>query len=75
MAFDLGVDSPSQGRLRREQIVEVDESFSVVLIMEYMPESIVLLKRTFRWGLEDFIAISQNSHLALLFLELSWDNF
>ncbi|XP_065840836.1 galactose-3-O-sulfotransferase 2-like [Oscarella lobularis] len=66
MAFDLGVDPPYKQDDVEKKISELEESFSLVLIMEYMPESIVLLKRTLRWELDDFIALPQNSHPDLL---------
>ena len=62
MAFDLGVDPPYKDEDVERKIVEVEESFAVVLIMEYMPESMVLLKRTMGWELDDVIAVPQNSH-------------
>ena len=62
MAFDLGVDPPYKDEDVERKIVEVEESFAVVLIMEYMPESMVLLKRTMGWELDDVIALPQNSH-------------
>ncbi|XP_065837923.1 galactose-3-O-sulfotransferase 2-like [Oscarella lobularis] len=66
MAFDLGIDPPYKDEDVERKIAEVDESFTVVLIMEYMPESMVLLKRTMGWELDDVIAVPQNSHPELV---------
>ena len=62
MAFDLGVNPPYKDKNVKRKIHEIDKTFALVLIMEYMPESMVLLKRTMGWKLEDVIGIPQNTH-------------
>ncbi|XP_065845495.1 galactose-3-O-sulfotransferase 2-like [Oscarella lobularis] len=75
MAFDLGVDPPYKDEDIKSKIIEIEESFSVVFIMEYMPESMVLLKRTMGWELDDVIAIPQNSHSDLAASKSATDKY
>ena len=62
MFFDLGL-SPA---LQEDEegiwnaIKRLESEFSLVLIMEYFDESLVLLKREFCWDLDDVIYVKQN---------------
>ncbi|PFX26117.1 Galactose-3-O-sulfotransferase 3 [Stylophora pistillata] len=63
MFFDLGFSSLMGSRKDSElhnAIANIEKEFSLVLIMEYFDESLVLLKREFCWDLDDVIYIKQN---------------
>lgn len=62
MFFDLGLSPSAQDNDEeiRNAIKKVESEFSLVLIMEYFDESLVLLKREFCWDLDDVIYIKQN---------------
>lgn len=63
MFFDLGFSSLMGSRKDselRSAIANIEKEFSLVLIMEYFDESLVLLKREFCWDLDDVIYIKQN---------------
>lgn len=63
MFFDLGFSSLMGSRKDselRNAIANIEKEFSLVLIMEYFDESLVLLKREFCWDLDDVIYIKQN---------------
>ncbi|EGD81554.1 hypothetical protein PTSG_02270 [Salpingoeca rosetta] len=53
-AYDLGISHPTPGNIQ-QLITEMEENFGVVLITEHMLESLVLLKRTLCWSLEDVL--------------------
>ena len=63
MFYDLGFSSlktnVSDGEIRNA-IKNIESDFSLVLMMEYFDESLVLLKREFCWDLDDVIYIKQN---------------
>ena len=62
MFFDLGLSPSVQDNESeiRNAMKKVENEFSLVLIMEYFDESLVLLKREFCWDLDDVIYIKQN---------------
>lgn len=55
--FDLGLNPRSYDNrtLVLKEIEKIDRDFSLVLIMEYFDESLVLLKREMCWDLEDIV--------------------
>ncbi|XP_067051347.1 galactosylceramide sulfotransferase-like isoform X2 [Acropora muricata] len=62
MFFDLGLSPALQEDEERiwKAIKRLESEFSLVLIMEYFDESLVLLKREFCWDLDDVIYVKQN---------------
>ncbi|KAK3584949.1 hypothetical protein CHS0354_009633 [Potamilus streckersoni] len=63
MAFDFGFDF--QARKRGKEDVDkylqyLNEKFSLVMLAEYVDESLVLMKRLFKWKLRDIIYLSKN---------------
>ncbi|XP_068699298.1 galactosylceramide sulfotransferase-like isoform X2 [Montipora foliosa] len=62
MFFDLGLSPGLQDDENgiRKAIQKIESEFSLVLIMEYFDESLVLLKREFCWDLDDVIYVKQN---------------
>lgn len=62
MFFDLGLSPSLQDNEKGilDAIKKVESEFSLVLMMEYFDESLVLLKREFCWDLDDVIYIKQN---------------
>ncbi|XP_020611720.1 galactose-3-O-sulfotransferase 4-like isoform X2 [Orbicella faveolata] len=66
MFFDLGLPPSAQDNDKeiRTAIKKVESEFSLVLIMEYFDESLVLLKREFCWDIDDVIYIKQNQRKA-----------
>eukprot|EP00056_Hartaetosiga_gracilis_P007391 m.107581 g.107581 ORF g.107581 m.107581 type:complete len:722 (-) comp12692_c0_seq2:646-2811(-) len=57
MAFDLGLQTPSLEGARK-LIEDMDEHFAVVLITEYMMESLILMKRRLCWSIRDVLHVS-----------------
>ncbi|EDO33410.1 predicted protein, partial [Nematostella vectensis] len=57
MFFDLGLSPRHYDNRTKvlETILKLDREFSLVLIMEYYDESLVLLKRELCWDLEDIV--------------------
>lgn len=66
MFFDLGLPPSAQDNDKEicTAIKKVESEFSLVLIMEYFDESLVLLKREFCWDIDDVIYIKQNQRKA-----------
>ena len=62
MFFDLGLSPFHQDNETeiRKAIMRLQNDFSLVLMMEYFDESLVLLKREFCWDLDDVAYIKQN---------------
>ena len=71
MSFNLGFptggfmsladDQASDNELVQRWIAELDSDFSLVLIVEYFYESMVLLRRQMCWSLEDILFIASNA--------------
>ena len=71
MSFNLGFptggfrsvadDRANDGDLVQRWINELDSDFSLVLIVEYFYESMVLLRRQMCWRLEDILFMSSNA--------------
>ena len=62
MFFDLGMPPrfyEDKKAIKRE-IEKIDGDFSLVLLMEYFDESLVLLKREFCWDLDDILYVKFN---------------
>ena len=62
MFFDLGLAPLAQDNDEEilNAIKKIEHEFTLVLMMEYFDESLVLLKREFCWDLDDVIYIKQN---------------
>ena len=69
MAFDLGfpsgfhydtVDQSQNATFIREWIMSLSGQFSLVMVVEYFHESLVLLRRLMCWTTEDIIYLKQN---------------
>ncbi|XP_078663899.1 galactose-3-O-sulfotransferase 2-like [Branchiostoma floridae x Branchiostoma belcheri] len=63
MAFDLGY--PNEGvedeERARRYVNELEADFTLVMLMDYVDESYVLLKRLMCWELQDVIYITKNN--------------
>ena len=59
MFFDLGLKTANYHRTAavRDAISDVEDEFSLVLVYEYLDESLVLLKRKLCWELDDILYI------------------
>lgn len=57
MFFDLGLHTTDYHRTEvvKDAILDIDDKFTVVLIYEYLDESLVLLKRRLCWDLDDML--------------------
>lgn len=57
MFFDLGLRTADYHKpaIVKDAILDIDEKFTVVLIYEYLDESLVLLKRKLCWELDDVL--------------------
>ena len=57
MFFDLGLRTTDYHRTEvvRDAILDIDDKFTLVLIYEYLDESLVLLKRRLCWDLDDML--------------------
>ena len=57
MFFDLGLRPADYHKpeVVRDTILDLDDKFTVVLIFEYLDESLVLLKRKLCWDLDDVL--------------------
>ena len=62
MAYDLGLEPPYDDKDVRSKIREMDEAFSLVMIMEHYPESIVMLRRILKWNLTDVVMMPARTH-------------
>ena len=69
MAFDLGfptgfhydtVDQSQNATFIREWMMALSRQFSLVMVVEYFHESLVLLRRLMCWTTEDIIYLKQN---------------
>eukprot|EP00040_Diaphanoeca_grandis_P036711 m.235536 g.235536 ORF g.235536 m.235536 type:complete len:1514 (+) comp33665_c0_seq2:298-4839(+) len=62
-AFDLGIDHTAERSVVQDMIDEMDK-WELVLLTEYMDESLVLLKRKMCWDLMDvvYFALKVNTH-------------
>lgn len=60
-AYDLGLDlgQVSDASIA-ELIARIDEEFALVMLTEFMAESLALLRRELCWDLEDVISVSLN---------------
>ncbi|XP_070540865.1 galactosylceramide sulfotransferase-like [Ptychodera flava] len=63
MLFDLGMDEQLSGNMKEidKMISFIDKKFSLVMIMEYMEESVILMKDLLCWNLEDVTYFALNS--------------
>lgn len=57
MFFDLGLRTTDYHKpeIVRDAIMDIDDKFTLVLIYEYLDESLVMLKRKLCWELDDVI--------------------
>ena len=62
MAYEMGISPPYSHSDVRAKIEEMDKEFSLVMIMEYSEESIIMLRRTMNWNLSDVVSMPTNSH-------------
>lgn len=62
IAFDLGFPLSDRADMAKifRFIREIENDFSLVMIMEYFDESLVMLKRTFCWPMRSILYISKN---------------
>ncbi|XP_020646130.1 galactose-3-O-sulfotransferase 4 [Pogona vitticeps] len=60
--FDFGLDPPAVPGLApiKDALLELQRVFHLVLLMEYMDESLILLRDALCWSLEDVVAFRQN---------------
>ncbi|NXC21387.1 G3ST2 sulfotransferase, partial [Corythaeola cristata] len=63
MWFDFGYDNNAEDNTRYIQSVlkEIEQNFHLILIAEYFDESMILLKHTLCWDLDDVIYFKLNS--------------
>ncbi|NXQ96906.1 G3ST2 sulfotransferase, partial [Sagittarius serpentarius] len=63
MWFDFGYDNNAEGDKKYIQAVlrEIEQNFQLILIADYFDESMVLLKHTLCWDLDDVIYFKLNS--------------
>ena len=68
MSFDLGLEPEEFDKTEviANFITLIEESFELVLIMEYFDESLILLKRLLCWSLDDIFYLKHNSRLKSL---------
>lgn len=62
MASDLGypIKRPGKSNLEAKQFInELETQFDLVLIGDYLDESLLVLKKVLCWSLKDFIFLSQ----------------
>ncbi|XP_019619655.1 PREDICTED: galactosylceramide sulfotransferase-like [Branchiostoma belcheri] len=63
IAFDLGY--PAEGAenevLARQYISELETDFTLIMLLEYLDESLVLLKRLMCWELKDVLYVVKNN--------------
>ena len=62
MAYEMGMNPPYSDDDVRAKIREMDETFLLVMIMEYIEESLVMLRRLFNWRLSDVVSLPTNTH-------------
>ena len=71
MFFDLGLRTTDyhKPKVVQDAILDIDDKFTVVLIFEYLDESLVLMKRKLCWELDDILYLrlhyqlqGENSH-------------
>jgi len=57
MFFDLGLRTTDYHKTEvvRDAILDIDDKFTLVLIYEYLDESLVLMKRKLCWELDDVL--------------------
>ncbi|KAL3869677.1 hypothetical protein ACJMK2_042339 [Sinanodonta woodiana] len=63
MAYDFGFDFQAIKRDKKDvdkYLEYLNERFSLVMLAEYVDESLVLMKRLFNWKLKDIIYLSKN---------------
>lgn len=65
MAFDFGLaeEHLHDAKFARDYIETLKEDFSLVLVLEYLDESLVLLKRMLCWKTEDILYMPANVNL------------
>ncbi|XP_029963553.1 galactose-3-O-sulfotransferase 2-like [Salarias fasciatus] len=67
LAFDFGfdntatADTPDLETIVNEVITGIEQDFHLILITEYFDESMILLKHTLCWSLEDVVSFKLNS--------------
>ncbi|XP_077985197.1 galactosylceramide sulfotransferase-like [Glandiceps talaboti] len=63
MLFDLGMNSEDMWNVTNidNKIKYIDETFNLIMIAEYMDESLVLLKELMCWDTDDIVAFSMNA--------------
>ena len=65
MLFDLGID-PETADISEHvnnYITQIDHDFSLVMLMEYFDESLILLKRLLCWSLDDILYFPMNKRV------------
>ncbi|XP_066858572.1 galactose-3-O-sulfotransferase 2 isoform X1 [Anser cygnoides] len=63
MWFDFGYDNNAEGNenYTQEVLKEIEQNFHLILIADYFDESMILLKHTLCWDLDDVIYFKLNS--------------
>ncbi|KAI8519194.1 hypothetical protein Bbelb_024510 [Branchiostoma belcheri] len=63
MSFDLGYPAEGAEDMERAHryISELEVDFTLIMLLDYLDESIVLLKRLMCWDLQDVLFITQNN--------------
>ena len=60
MARDFGFPVTTNPKTVADKLDELENTFTVVLLVEYFPESLILMKRILNWSLADILFISNN---------------
>ena len=65
MFFDLGLRTTDYHKpeVVKDAILDIDDKFTLVLIYEYLDESLVLLKRRLCWDLDDMLYLKSHYQL------------
>ena len=62
MAYDMGLEPPYSESDVRAKIIEMEKTFSLVMLLEHNEESMVMLRRTLNWNLSDVVSMPANTH-------------
>lgn len=63
MLYDLGLEPKEMESMRtiQEKIKNIENTFNLVLLIEYFDESLVLMKHILNWDYDDLVYVSLNS--------------
>ena len=67
LGFDTGfhrgtIDQSTNGTFIREWLAALDRQFSLVMVVEYFHESLILLRRLMCWSTEDILYVKRNAN-------------